>query len=1196
MWLLRNSLTLIFMLSLVFLAACDGTKTTPGTDALTDGIAADDDLITDDLIPDEEEPDEADIDTKPDPDKVEADTVDGDIADVEPDDDIVTGPCSPNPCEEMAGSTGECTVDEDAFICGCEENYTWDAEEKECVANMRRTNCANIPQNAHGTGDNADGKYEQTWDGEAWLPASVVCTWECDNNYSLNEEETGCLADTQRVDCTNIPPNAHGVLNNADGKFQQVWNGESESWEPSSFTCAWACDDNYTKNGEVCDANTRRVACVNSLPDDAHWADPNADGKFLQTWNGSTDEWEPLTSVCAWVCDENFSLNDEEDGCVANTRRTDCVSAKPDHSHYSGENDDDKFEQTWDAGSNDWTPAFFTCKWDCDDNYTFDSMGPTCVPDTRPEECTNTLPDNAYWIDPNADGTFEQTWDGDSWEPATFSDCAWECDEHYTQNGLVCDPKTQRADCVNQIPDHAFYSGANDDGKFEQTWDGGIEDWTPAPETVTCEWECDKGYPINEAEDDCVFQPIVYVNHAATDGENTGYSWADAFTDLQDALKQVIAGQEIWVATGTYKPSRCPYFDGCDDKEKTFMMFRDTGVDFVLYGGFDGTETTRDQRDWETNETILSGDITGDDAWDDVNGGWLNRTDNVYRVLVFDPAMPSNTLLLDGFTVSGGHSEGMDNRGGAVSSTNHAVEVRNCVFRGNVASGGGAIFVMDGQLTVDNSFFYRNAADPSSSGSGGAIATLNAPLSLTDSVFDENFAGDNAGAVNCNGNVTISGSSFLNNHAAGNAAALSIGNATLATITDTDFVGNTSGFGGAIGINTTTSVVVASCYFEANEATDENGSGGAISVNADSFSLSNSQFVDNSASMGSAVKLWTVADATVTSVTFTGNTGSAISADGGALVITNSTFTDNTAAVNRVSAIEMQDASSLSISSSSFLSNEADRSTINVRDTLLFSVNDCSFQNNNGSAINMEGTPLQMTDCDFIGNHAASGAAVNPGDGDHTITNCRFKNNAADLPGEPDDIFAGWGGVMAMMGANMTVINSVFEGNTAAESGGAVAAIWSTLSFVNCTFTGNTDLNGDGIVYIGTNGPVNNTVLWDTVKEVTSITVGSDVYDMGPSNPTFSYSDVKGSGGSAMTCGIGGDESCWVLPFGTDGGNNIDADPLFVASGDNPLDLQGGSPCVDAGSNALVPEGLLYDILGDARIQNTTVDMGAYEQ
>ncbi|HNT29170.1 MAG TPA: choice-of-anchor Q domain-containing protein, partial [bacterium] len=69
--------------------------------------------------------------------------------------------------------------------------------------------------------------------------------------------------------------------------------------------------------------------------------------------------------------------------------------------------------------------------------------------------------------------------------------------------------------------------------------------------------------------------------------------------------------------------------------------------------------------------------------------------------------------------------------------------------------------------------------------------------------------------------------------------------------------------------------------------------------------------------------------------------------------------------------------------------------------------------------------------------------------------------------------------------------------------------------------------------------------------------------------------------------------------FGTDNGNNIDLDPLFVGSGADPLDLQATSPCIDAGSNALVPEGILYDILGDARIQTGpagVVDMGAYEQ
>jgi len=1204
MWLVKNSLTFVSLLALVFVAACDGTKTTPGTDALTDAIAADDDLITDDLIPDEEEPDEADIDTKPDPDKVDTDKVDVDAKDEDvTDDDIVTGPCSPNPCAEMDGSDGECTVDDETYICGCLMNYTWDAEEKGCVANVRRTDCANIPGNAHGTGDNADGKFEQTWDGENWLPGSVVCTWECDTNYSLNEEETGCLADTQRTDCTNIPANAHGVLDNADGKFQQVWNGENESWEPASFTCTWACDDNYTKNGEVCDPYTRRSTCTNSLPDNAHWVAPNADGKFVQTWNGATDEWEPETfSDCAWECDENYNDDDENGTCVADTRRTDCVSAKPAHSHYSGDNDDDKFEQTWDAGINDWAPAFFTCEWTCDENYTLDTMGPTCDPDVRPTTCTNSLPDNAYWIDPNENGTFDQIWDGDlnEWLPATF-DCAWECNEHYTKEGLVCDPKTRRTDCVSAKPDHSYYSGDNGDGKFEQVWDGGIEDWTPAPETVTCEWECDKGYPINEAEDDCIFQPVIYVNHAATGGENDGTSWADAFIDLSDALDMIVTGQEIWVAKGTYKPSRCPYAETCDDKEKTFLLFSDMGVAFVLYGGFDGTETTRAERDWAVNETILSGDIIGDDAWDDINHEWTDRDDNVYRVLVFDPVYPDNTLLLDGFTVSGGHAVAADfnlQRGGGLSSTNHAITIHNCYFTGNTSlNSGGAIFALDGTLTVEDSYFYRNTVGSVASGSGGAVSSLGSPLTVTTSTFEENYAGDAGGAINHGaGDVTIAGSSFINNQADGYSAALSIGNAASVTITDSDFIGNIGGFGGAIGINTTTSVTIDSCYFEENEATDSSGSGGAMNVGADNLEISDSQFISNSAERGAAISLWTVTEATMSSVTFTTNDGGAIYANESALTIDGATFTGNTG--TRSSAIDIANASSLSMTDSLFQSNNAGK-LMAIEDSLSFSLNRCSFLANNGMISSNGSTPMEVIACEFVGNHADAGGAINAGGSPIVIRACRFKDNAADLPPiHGNEIFAGWGGALAMMGGSQLIVNSIFEGNTANGFGGAAVFIMTAPQIVNCTFNGNTDDTGDGIAFIAANGTIDNTIVWDDIAEYQEITVGEDVYNVGPSNPTFSYSDVKDSGGSGNDCGPGGDEYCWVLPFGTDGGGNIDADPLFVGSGADPLYLQAGSPCVDTGSNALVPEGVLYDILGTGndRIQNDIVDMGAYEQ
>ena len=65
---------------------------------------------------------------------------------------------------------------------------------------------------------------------------------------------------------------------------------------------------------------------------------------------------------------------------------------------------------------------------------------------------------------------------------------------------------------------------------------------------------------------------------------------------------------EIWVAAGTYRPS--DRLDAADPRSVTFRLPGGVGY----YGGFAGTETQRDQRDPAENETVLSGDLNGDDA------------------------------------------------------------------------------------------------------------------------------------------------------------------------------------------------------------------------------------------------------------------------------------------------------------------------------------------------------------------------------------------------------------------------------------------------------------------------------------------------------------------------------------------------------------------------------------------------------
>ncbi len=64
-----------------------------------------------------------------------------------------------------------------------------------------------------------------------------------------------------------------------------------------------------------------------------------------------------------------------------------------------------------------------------------------------------------------------------------------------------------------------------------------------------------------------VLADIVYVDQSAS-GDNSGISWANAYTDLQSALEFVDVNEswedEIQVAEGVYKPT-WQWDDSCDD-------------------------------------------------------------------------------------------------------------------------------------------------------------------------------------------------------------------------------------------------------------------------------------------------------------------------------------------------------------------------------------------------------------------------------------------------------------------------------------------------------------------------------------------------------------------------------------------------------------------------------------------------------
>ena len=102
-------------------------------------------------------------------------------------------------------------------------------------------------------------------------------------------------------------------------------------------------------------------------------------------------------------------------------------------------------------------------------------------------------------------------------------------------------------------------------------------------------------------------QRVIYVNNQGV-GANDGTSWTSAFSDLQDALYDARIDDgcpcEIWIAEGIYKPDRWT-----GDRTLAYELFGD----IALNGGFGGWEECRDERDPALHETILDGDLLGDD-------------------------------------------------------------------------------------------------------------------------------------------------------------------------------------------------------------------------------------------------------------------------------------------------------------------------------------------------------------------------------------------------------------------------------------------------------------------------------------------------------------------------------------------------------------------------------------------------------
>src|SRR5512138_1481672 len=91
---------------------------------------------------------------------------------------------------------------------------------------------------------------------------------------------------------------------------------------------------------------------------------------------------------------------------------------------------------------------------------------------------------------------------------------------------------------------------------------------------------------------------VIHVKPTGSDG-NSGLDWDHAKATVTAAIQTAAAGDEIWVAAGTYNERIRNKVSG------------ELSVDVALYGGFAGTESARDERSVPDNPTILDGGAAG---------------------------------------------------------------------------------------------------------------------------------------------------------------------------------------------------------------------------------------------------------------------------------------------------------------------------------------------------------------------------------------------------------------------------------------------------------------------------------------------------------------------------------------------------------------------------------------------------------
>lgn len=496
----------------------------------------------------------------------------------------------------------------------------------------------------------------------------------------------------------------------------------------------------------------------------------------------------------------------------------------------------------------------------------------------------------------------------------------------------------------------------------------------------------------------------------------------------------------------------------------------------------------------------------------------------------------NSQLSVKGYTFEGNHAA----MGGAmmVNSGNNkgtsAITVKECTFDGNEAANqGGAIYNGGRTVTVTDVTFGASAGNVSK-GNGGAVynagrGTLNLiGTEKNKAVFSENVSTSGNGGAICvgTGELNIKGYDFRSNSAV-NGGAINLNNDKInADISKSGFYSNAaSGGGGAVYNNNSSNarygITMTDCIFgAAGQGNTAVLSGGAIYTKAE-LNLTNTDFTENSGSVGGAVNACGGRELNVASCTFERNVSTRTTHEGGgALSITSGTraifdgtgiFEGNTAACaggaiyTNSSTLQIPeyifDGNSASTGGAIYINSDADNANtaillnktvfINNETTAVNTYMDgdtakAGISNGAGGAVYNTSRKLTLNGNTFEGNQANGfgGAVYNSGslkasevefkanvatvDGgaignygkEPRMTDCRYIGNSARNGGA---IYSGGGNTIYIENSGDSKIEALFEGNTASNYGGAIGMGTGHANVTGYSFKENTAVTGGAI-------------------------------------------------------------------------------------------------------------------------------------